>query len=96
MPTYVYKREDGTTFELVQSITSEPLSVCPTTQQSVHRVISGGTGFIFKGSGFYQTDYVSNQAPSEEPKEDSKDSKSSKADPKPASEKESTTETSED
>ncbi len=60
MPTYVYQREDGTTFELSQRITAAPLAECPTTHQKVHRVISGGTGFILKGTGFYKTDYVSN------------------------------------
>ena len=58
MPTYVYRREDGTTFEIEQRITADALETCPTTGQRVKRVISGGTGLIFKGSGFYQTDYV--------------------------------------
>ncbi len=57
MPTYVYRREDGTTFECFQRITADALTACPTTQQRVRRVISGGTGFILKGSGFYKTDY---------------------------------------
>lgn len=61
MPTYVYRREDGTTFEVEQRITEDALTTCPTTGQSVTRVISGGTGLIFKGSGFYLTDYVRNQ-----------------------------------
>ena len=59
MPTYVYRRRDGTTFEIIQRITDDALHTCPITQQPVHRVISGGTGLIFKGSGFYQTDYGS-------------------------------------
>lgn len=58
MPTYVYQREDGTRFEVEQRITAEPLTHCPTTGQKVRRVISGGTGLIFKGSGFYLTDYA--------------------------------------
>jgi len=57
MPTYEYKREDGTTFEVLQSMSEEPLKVCPTTGQPVKRLISGGTGLLFKGSGFYVTDY---------------------------------------
>ena len=60
MPTYVYRRKDGTTFEHFQSITADALTQCPTTGQAVQRVISGGTGFILKGSGFYKTDYASN------------------------------------
>ncbi len=58
MPTYIYKREDGTTFEIEQRITEDALTVCPTTGQPVKRVITGGTGLIFKGSGFYLTDYA--------------------------------------
>jgi putative FmdB family regulatory protein len=60
MPTYVYKREDGTTFEIQQRITEDALEVCPETGQTVKRVITGGTGLIFKGDGFYLTDYVRN------------------------------------
>ena len=60
MPTYVYRREDGTTFEIEQRITEESLATCPTTGQAVTRVITGGTGLIFKGSGFYLTDYARN------------------------------------
>lgn len=66
MPTYDYKRADGTVFELSQPITAKPLTHCPTTGQSVRRVISGGTGFILKGTGFYQTDYAPNSVPKEE------------------------------
>ncbi len=60
MPTYVYRREDRTTFEIEQRITEDSLETCPTTGQAVKRVITGGTGFIFKGSDFYLTDYVRN------------------------------------
>lgn len=58
MPTYVYRREDGSTFEIEQRITEDALVVCPETGQKVERVITGGTGLIFKGSGFYLTDYA--------------------------------------
>ena len=64
MPTYVYKREDGTTFEVVQRITADALTVCPTTGQGVKRVISGA-GLIFKGQGFYITDYARKKTPSD-------------------------------
>ena len=57
MPTYVYRREDGSTFEVEQRITEDPLKVCPDTGQKVERVITGA-GLIFKGSGFYLTDYA--------------------------------------
>lgn len=60
MPTYEYKREDGSTFELFQSISEKALTICPTTGQPVKRIISGGTGVLFKGTGFYVTDYKTN------------------------------------
>ena len=58
MPTYVYRREDGTTFEIVQRITDDALTEDPATGQKVERVISGGVGLQFKGTGFYITDYA--------------------------------------
>lgn len=58
MPTYEYKREDGSTFEIEQRITQPALTECPTTGQKVKRIITGGAGLVFKGTGFYQTDYV--------------------------------------
>ena len=58
MPTYVYRREDGTTFEIEQRITEDALEKDPETGQKVRRLISGGTGLIFKGSGFYINDYA--------------------------------------
>lgn len=57
MPTYEYKREDGSTFEIFQGINDEPLEECPETGQKVKRVISGGGGVVYKGDGFYITDY---------------------------------------
>ena len=57
MPTYEYKREDGSTFEITQSINDDPLETCPTTGQSVKRIISGGGGVVYKGTGWYVTDY---------------------------------------
>jgi putative FmdB family regulatory protein len=58
MPTYQYrctacKHE----FEELQSMTDEPLQSCPKCGGRVKRLISGGAGVIFKGSGFYATDY---------------------------------------
>ncbi|HET6527640.1 MAG TPA: FmdB family zinc ribbon protein [Balneolaceae bacterium] len=57
MPTYEYKREDGSRFEIKQGINDEPLEKCPDTGQKVTRVISGGGGVVYKGSGWYVTDY---------------------------------------
>lgn len=62
MPTYEYKRKDGTVFELMQSMNDEPLTTCPTTGQPVKRIISGGGGVVYKGSGFYITDYKNKKA----------------------------------
>ena len=58
MPTYVYRREDGSQFEVFQAISDPPLTEDPETGQPVKRVISGGAGLQFKGTGFYITDYV--------------------------------------
>lgn len=57
MPTYLYKREDGTTFEIIQKISEEALKTCPETGQPVKRVITGGGGVVYKGDGWYVTDY---------------------------------------
>lgn len=60
MPTYVYRREDGTKFEIKQRITDDPLKECPETGQPVERIIAGSAGLIFKGDGFYINDYARN------------------------------------
>lgn len=57
MPTYTYRREDGTTFEVRQKITEDPLETCPDTGQDVERIITGSGGVIFKGEGFHVNDY---------------------------------------
>ncbi|MBN1760670.1 MAG: FmdB family transcriptional regulator [Chitinispirillaceae bacterium] len=62
MPTYEYECEKcGKRFEVFQSITAEPLTRCndETCGGTVKRLFSAGAGFIFKGSGFYITDYRS-------------------------------------
>jgi predicted nucleic acid-binding Zn ribbon protein len=56
MPVYVYRRRDGSTFELEQRITVDALRICPTTGQAVDRVMQPFTP-RFKGSGFYSTDH---------------------------------------
>jgi len=60
MPTYEYFcKACDKDFEVFQSITADPLKDCPecNTKGQVERKISGGAGIIFKGSGFYETDY---------------------------------------
>lgn len=65
MPTYDYKcLECGTTFELFQKITDEPISNCNKCNGQVKRLIGAGAGPIFKGTGFYQTDYKNKSAES--------------------------------
>jgi putative FmdB family regulatory protein len=61
MPTYEYKCEAcGHTFEKFQSMTSAPIRKCPVCgKNKVKRLIGTGAGLIFKGSGFYITDYRS-------------------------------------
>lgn len=56
MPTYEYACGTCGTFEQFQRITEDPLSDCPRCGSAVRRLISSGTGIIFKGSGFYSTD----------------------------------------
>ncbi len=59
MPTYEYACDQcGHRFETFQSIKAEPLTECPSCEDnSLRRMIGLGAGIIFKGSGFYQTDY---------------------------------------
>lgn len=62
MPTYQYAcQRCEHQFEHFQSITAPPLTTCPQCEGPVTRLISGGAGFLFKGSGFYTTDYRSDQ-----------------------------------
>jgi putative FmdB family regulatory protein len=80
MPTYEYYCIScGFEFEEFQSIASEPITVCPKCQLPVKRKISGGAGLIFKGSGFYITDYKKSKPSSEPEKTKSKDKSKSKA-----------------
>jgi putative FmdB family regulatory protein len=58
MPTYEYKcPKCGTRFEQFQKITDPPEHPCPKCGATAQRLISGGSGIVFKGSGFYETDY---------------------------------------
>ncbi len=58
MPTYVYEcLRCGEHFELLQGINDPPRQRCPSCRGKVRRVLMPGGGFIFKGSGFYITDY---------------------------------------
>ncbi|HPN72925.1 MAG TPA: zinc ribbon domain-containing protein [Candidatus Omnitrophota bacterium] len=58
MPTYEYQcKKCGHKFEKFQSMTESPVKECPQCKGDVERMISTGAGVIFKGKGFYQTDY---------------------------------------
>src|SRR6188472_4312933 len=59
MPTYEYRCSKGHHFELFQRISEEPVKVCPECGAPAERQLSSGAGVIFKGSGFYTTDYRS-------------------------------------
>ena len=80
MPTYDYICNDcENMYEYFQSMSDTPKKVCPDCKKdSLRRVISGGTGLIFKGSGYYLTDYknIKNQS------SDDKKVKSNKKDKK--------------
>jgi putative FmdB family regulatory protein len=57
MPTYEYEcKECGHGFEVFQAMSDQPVKECPECGKEVRRLIFGGTGVIFKGSGFYVTD----------------------------------------
>ena len=57
MPTYEYRCTEGHAFEQIQKMSELPITVCPVCGAAAMRAISGGAGLIFKGSGFYITDY---------------------------------------
>ncbi len=74
MPTYDYKcNECNYTFEEFQKMTDNPLEECPKCGGKVKRLIGAGVAPIFKGSGFYQTDYknsVADKSNGSKPKEE--------------------------
>lgn len=69
MPTYEYKCSDcGYFFEEFQGINEPKIETCPRCGKKVRRLISGGACLIFKGTGFYITDYKKASLPREEKK----------------------------
>ncbi len=96
MPTYEYIcSKCDHQFDLFQSITERPLTVCPKDKcgmkrwgkGKVKRVIGAGAGLIFKGSGFYITDYRSESYKEAAKKESPTSAPSTSGDGKPASSK---------
>lgn len=80
MPTYEYECRKCGRFDRFQSITAKPLKVCPRCGGAVKRLIGAGAGIIFKGHGFYATDYRSQGYRAAEKKE--KDATGAKRDKK--------------
>jgi len=94
MPTYDYKcTKCGYTFEIQQRITEDPLKQCPRCKGAVRRLVGGGIGVIFKGSGFYTTDYKKSSALTSGGNGSSKEKTAAKPSETPSTEskKESTT-----
>jgi putative FmdB family regulatory protein len=85
MPTYEYRCDAcGHAFEKFQSITSDPIKKCPACgKNKVKRLIGTGAGMIFKGSGFYITDYR-DKSYSDKAKAESGGGTSGSGDSKPA------------
>ncbi len=77
MPTYDYKCDAcGHRFEKFQNITAEPVRICPVCgEEKVTRLLTGGSGLIFKGSGFYITDYKKQKSSESKPKKSNESSK---------------------
>ena len=80
MPTYNYYCSDcDTHFSYFQKMSESPISSCENCGGNVKRLITGGTGLIFKGSGFYLTDYKNGQkSPDDNSKSNQKKNENSK------------------
>ena len=76
MPFYEYRRPDGTTFEVMQRMSDDPLTHDPETGVAVERVFSP-IAIHFKGKGFYNTDYGTKKRNREKAGEKSSSSDSS-------------------
>jgi putative FmdB family regulatory protein len=82
MPTYEYACPEGHAFELFQKMSDKPRAKCPACGKTATRKISGGAGLVFKGSGFYITDYGKDgKGPRKEPTEKSESGGSKDAKP---------------
>jgi len=88
MPTYEYRCPRGHEFEKFQRITEKPRAKCPVCGKTATRKISAGAGLLFKGSGFYITDYGKDgkgpRKPEAEKPAEAKSEGSGKAEAKPA------------
>ena len=97
MPTYEYKcSQCEEVFEFFQKMSDEPMKTCPVCSGELKRLISGGMGVIFKGSGFYSTDYKNNShksSDSKNKKEEAETSSSSDTKKEPSKSSDKKTET---
>ena len=91
MPTYEYRcLKCKKKFDKLQSMNDKPLKACIYCKGKVERLIGGGAGLIFKGSGFYETDYKNKPTSEKSDKpsvEKPKETKSEASSEKKASEK---------
>ena len=92
MPTYGYRcRSCGHEFEVLQKMSDAPLKTCPNCSGELQKMVYAA-GVIYKGSGYYNTDYKSSSKGSEKAASNGSDSGSdAKTDAKPASESKSET-----
>ncbi len=86
MPTYEYRCPNGHHFELFQRMSDQPRARCPQCGVQSERLLSGGMGFLFKGNGFYITDYRSDSYKKEASKEATAETSSASSSPGKAGE----------
>ena len=82
MPVYVYRRWDGSTFETEQRMAEDALLTCPTTGQSVERVLQPFTP-RYTGTGFYSTDHQTPNGNRQSPAPPGDGTRSRRGDPAP-------------
>ncbi|MFA7361511.1 MAG: zinc ribbon domain-containing protein [Candidatus Kapaibacterium sp.] len=98
MPTYDYKCENcGSAFEFFQSMKDEPMTLCPQCgHNTLKKMVSMPAGLIFKGSGFYQTDYAKKSSSSTDKTDKKVTTTTSKTEKKPEVKEKKTTEKKKD
>ena len=80
MPTYDYEcTKCGKKIEIFQSMTDKPKKSCPDCKGKLRRLIGSGSGMIFKGTGFYITDYKKQNSCSTKPSVDNKPKETDKS-----------------
>lgn len=95
MPIYEYRRPDGTTFEVMQSFSDDPLTTDPETGVPVERVLHA-PAIHFKGKGFHNTDYGTRKRNREKAASSSSESSSSSSDSSSSSSESSSSSSSSD